>query len=279
MLAKSDSFRLCRQFPALSGQIWMTHTLNGRSAIVTGGSRGIGHSIVERFLDEGARVIVASRSAPAVTDHRLHWVETDVSKSVQVDRLFEKAKAHFSGKLDILVNNAGVQLAKTIDETTDIEFEWLNATNIKGCFECCRAAVRWMRAQGGGSIVNIGSIATQTADRELAAYSASKAWLQGLTRAIATDHGPHNIRCNAVCPTWTMTEMSIEMFEMEPDPAKAQAGVERRHPLGRLATTDDIANACVWLASDKASFISGQCLTVDGGMSAGSPIDPAIDLR
>ncbi len=262
----------------------MVTRLRGRTAIVTGGSRGIGAAIVQRFLHEGADVLVACRSEPeAYTDgawgSRGGWRATDISKPADIEALFSTARERFNGKLDILVNNAAVQLAKTIDETSDEEWEWLNGINVQGSFLCSRAAVSWMRETGGGAIVNIGSIAAQTADREMAVYSASKAWLQGLTRAIATDHGRHGIRCNAVCPTWTMTEMSTAFFDMEADPEKAEAAAKRRHPLGRLAMPDDIAGACVWLASDEAAFVTGQCITVDGGLSAASPIDPEFDFR
>ena len=251
--------------------------------LVTGASRGIGASISRRFLNEGARVLIVSRSRPEYLEApdwngRACWCKTDVAKAGDVDAVFDYLDTEFGGRLDVLINNVGVQLDKTIDETSDEEWAWINSINMGGTFRFSRHAVRRMRKAGHGVIVNIGSIAGETADYGLPLYSASKGWVHAFTRAMATDHGRHGIRCNAVCPTWTMTEMSTMFFDSEPDPAAARQGIARRHPLGRLAEPEDIAGACAWLASPDAAFVNGQLITVDGGMGAASAVNPEFDL-
>jgi NAD(P)-dependent dehydrogenase (short-subunit alcohol dehydrogenase family) len=252
--------------------------LTGKTAIVTGASRGIGLAIARRFVEEGARVLIASRSAPPedMQEGSSVWQVADIADPAQVAALFEHAAAQF-GRIDVLVNNAGVQLEKTIAETSDEDWDWLMGINLKGLFLCSRAAVRLMRGQGGGAIVNLGSVSGQIADYGLAAYCASKAGVHGLTRAIAVDHGPEGIRCNAICPGWIRTDMLDEAFAVADDPAAAERRALARHPLGRMGKPEDIAAMAAWLASDEASFVSGQFFTVDGAMTAASPIKPTPD--
>lgn len=254
----------------------MTSQLDGKRVIITGASKGIGLAMLRRFSDEGAHVIAASRTEPPGSMG--HWIETDVADSASVSHLFAAAREHWGATIDVLVNNAGVQVAKTVDETDDDEWDLISQVNMRGVFLCCREAVRTMRAQGSGNIINLGSIAAETADRELAIYSASKAWVHGLTRAIATDHGQHGIRCNAIAPTWTMTEMSTDLFALEADPQKAESAAHARHPIGRMAQPTDIAAAAVWLACDDSAYITGQCVMIDGGLTVASAINPATDF-
>ena len=253
--------------------------LTGKTAIVTGASRGIGLAIARRFADEGAQVAIASRSAPPteMLEGACHWHAADISDAAQVAALFEHAAAQF-GRLDVLVNNAGVQLEKTLAETSEEDWDWLMWINLKGLFLCSRAAIRQMREQGGGGVIlNLGSVSGQIADYGLAAYCASKSGVHGLTRAIAVDHGPEGIRCNAICPGWIRTDMLDEAFAMADDPADAERRALARHPLGRLGAPEDIAAMAAWLASDEASFVSGQFFTVDGALTAASPIKPTPD--
>jgi NAD(P)-dependent dehydrogenase (short-subunit alcohol dehydrogenase family) len=252
--------------------------LTGKTAIVTGASRGIGLAIARRFTDEGAQVLIASRSAPpeAMQTGACHWHRADISDAAQVAALFEQAVAQF-GRVDVLVNNAGVQLEKTLAETSEDDWDWLMGVNLKGLFLCSRAAIRQMRGHGGGVILNLGSVSGQIADYGLAAYGASKAGVHGLTRAIAVDHGPEGIRCNAICPGWIRTEMMDQAFALADDPADAERRALARHPLGRMGRPEDIAAMAAWLASDEASFVSGQFFTVDGALTAASPIKPTPD--
>jgi NAD(P)-dependent dehydrogenase (short-subunit alcohol dehydrogenase family) len=246
--------------------------LQGKTAIVTGGSRGIGRAIVERFLAEGARVVTTARHEPptpfAASD-RLHWQPADISHAEDVERIFAITEPF--GGLDILVNNAGLQLERTIEHTTDEEWDRVMAVNLKSVFLCSRAAIPAMRRRGGGAIVNIGSYDGFVADPNLAAYCASKGGVHALTRAIAVDHGRDGIRCNAICPGWIETDMLEAYYKSLPDPAAARSRVDRIHPAGRIGKPTDIANLALWLASDEASFVTGQLFTADGGLTAQAP--------
>jgi NAD(P)-dependent dehydrogenase (short-subunit alcohol dehydrogenase family) len=145
--------------------------------------------------------------------------------------------------------------------------------NAKGVFMLCRGCIPIMGK--GGSIINIGSISASTADPGMAIYNASKAFVQGLTRSIAVDHGP-SIRCNAISPGWIMTGMADAAFAVADNPEAAKKDALARHPAGRLGEAEDIAGLAAWLASDEASFATGQCFTLDGGMTAASPLNPSL---
>ena len=243
--------------------------LAGKSALVTGGRQGIGRGIADRFAEEGARVILTGRgSRPADLPSHFDWRESDVSDAAAVDRLAADIDA-----LDILVNNAGVQIEKTVTKTTDKDWDLLMGANAKGVFLMCRALIP--RMAPGGSIINIGSISGQTADPGLALYNASKAFVHGLTRSIAVDHGPH-VRCNAICPGWIMTGMADAAFAVADDQEAARADSLARHPAGRFGTPADIAAMASWLASDQSAFTTGQCYVVDGGLTAASPLNPGL---
>ncbi len=247
--------------------------LANKTALVTGGRQGIGRGIVERFLDEGARVMTCGRGdRPADLTEAVFWEACDVSARADVDRLTDRVVAEF-GELDILVNNAGVQIEKTIVETTDADWDKLMGVNARGVFLLCRDCIPIMAA--GGSIINIGSISATHADPGLALYNASKAFVQGLTRAIAVDHGPA-IRCNAISPGWIMTGMADAAFAVAGNPDAAKADALARHPAGRFGEPADIASLAVWLASDESAFATGQCFTLDGGLTAASPLNPAL---
>ena len=253
----------------------MTKQLTGKIAIVTGGSRGIGRGIAERYIMEGAAVVVGSRSEPADMKGDAIWLKVDVSQAQDVERMVAETVAKF-GRIDILVNNAGVQLEKKIVDTSDEEWEWLSGVNMKGVFLCARHVIPIMQQQGAGVIINIGSISATHADPNLAIYNASKAFVHGLTRSIAVDHGRDGIRCNAICPGWIMTEIADQAFDQADDPEKARAMAIAQHPVGRMGTPADIASIATWLACDEASFATGQFFTVDGGLTAQSPINPAL---
>lgn len=243
--------------------------LTGKRALVTGGRQGIGRGIADRFADEGALVTLTGRGTrPAELPGHFDWRESDVSDAAAVEAL----AAGMSG-LDILVNNAGVQIEKTVTETSDEDWDLLMGANAKGVFLMCRALIPRMSA--GGSIINIGSISGQTADPGLALYNASKAFVHGLTRSIAVDHGPH-IRCNAICPGWIMTSMADAAFDLASDPDRAKSDALARHPAGRFGQPSDIAAMAAWLASDQSAFTTGQCFTIDGGLTAASPLNPGL---
>ena len=247
--------------------------LTGKTVIVTGGRQGIGRAIVDRFHAEGARVMTCGRGdRPADLDARILWQTTDIADHNQVAQLVDNSLSAF-GELSTLVNNAGVQIEKNIVDTSDDDWDQLMGVNAKGVFLACRASIPLMRE--GGSIINIGSISATTADPGLALYNASKAFVQGLTRSIAVDHGPA-IRCNAISPGWIMTDMADAAFELAADPTAARRDALARHPAGRFGKAEDIASLALWLASDEAGFATGQCYTLDGGMTAASPLNPGL---
>lgn len=244
-------------------------TLDGRSVVVTGASSGIGEAVARRLVAEGALVTIGSRSEPVVAGAT--WVPTDVADPSAADALIDAA-VDANGGLDVLVNNAGVQVVRTLADTTDGEFDHVMDVNVRGVFNCCRAAIRWMSDNGGGSIINVGSVAADAADHSMAVYNASKGAVHSLTRSTAIDHGRDGVRCNAICPGWIATAMAEVAFEQSDDPTAARAGAVDRHPVGRLGSPEDVANLAAWLASDEATFVSGSLFTIDGGLTAQSPI-------
>ncbi len=242
--------------------------LQGRRAIVTGGRQGIGRAIAEAFLAEGASVTVCGRGKGEGAPANATWIQADVSNPVQAANLIAEA-----GALDILVNNAGVQVEKTVADSTDDDWNLVIGANCRGVFNCCRAAIPVLNK--GGSIINIGSISGNVADPSMALYNASKAFVHGLTRSIAVDHGP-DLRCNAICPGWIETGMLEAGFDLATSPSAARADAIARHAVGRFGQPGDIASMAVWLASDEAAFATGQMFTVDGGMTAASPLQPGL---
>lgn len=241
--------------------------LHGKYAMVTGGRQGIGRGIVDAFLAERADVWTCGRGErPDDLPNGCGWFTLDVSNPKAVNALAEV----MDGGLDILVNNAGVQVEKTVAESTDDDWDLVMGANARGVFNMCRAFIPKMNR---GSIINIGSISGQVADPSMALYNASKAFVHGLTRSIAVDHGPEGIRCNAICPGWIETGMLEAGFELSRNKEAAMADALLRHPVGRFGRVEDVASMAVWLASDESSFATGQLFTVDGGMTAASPLN------
>lgn len=248
--------------------------MTDHTAIVTGGSRGIGRAIVERLLADGSHVVTCGRGRrPASLPGEAQWVQADVADPADARRLLSEAGSAF-GPVSLLVNNAGVLVAKTVAECTDDDWDLQIGVNCRGVFNMSRAVLPTMTEQGG-VIVNIGSISGVVADLSSALYNASKAFVHALTRSIAIDHGPQ-VRCNAVLPGWIETDMADEGFDLAVDPAAARADAVRRHPLARFGEPSDIANIVAWLASDEAAWATGQCFTVDGGLTAASPLRPEL---
>ncbi len=218
-------------------------------------------------MAESADVITCGRG-PKPDGLSTDWISLDVSDAVAVGEAAQEL-----GVLDVIVNNAGVQVEKTVVDSTDADWDLVMGANAKGVFNVCRALIPQM--QEGGSIINIGSISGNVADPSMALYNASKSFVHGLTRSIAVDHGPA-IRCNAICPGWIETGMLDAGFELAQDPQKAKTDALARHAVKRFGKPADIAAMALWLASDDASFATGQLFTVDGGMTAASPLNPGL---
>lgn len=243
-------------------------------AIVTGGGRGIGRAIVNRLNRDGYSVITCGRGKrPVDLEPDVHWMQADVADPDQANALLAEAKA-LPGDITVLINNAGVQLEKTVTQTSDADWDAVIGVNCRGVFNMSRAVLPLLEGIGG-SIINIGSISGQVADPCMALYNASKAFVHGLTRSIAVDHGPM-VRCNTIQPGWIMTGMADRAFAQAQRPDKAREDALERHPAGRFGQPQDIAATVAWLASDEASFITGQCFTVDGGVTAASPLQPGL---
>ena len=245
-----------------------------KTAIVTGGSRGIGRAIVDRLHQDGLNIVTCGRGdRPDGLPNEIIWVKADITKLEDAIAVCQQARNTF-GSIDVLVNNAGTQVEKTIADSTDDDWQLVIDTNCKGVFNMCREALKDMTTSKG-NIINIGSISGHVSDPSMALYNASKAFVHGLTRSIAIDHGPQ-VRCNAVCPGWIMTQMAEDGFALAKDPERAMSDALARHPVGRFGKPEDIANIISWLASDESSYVSGACMTVDGGMTSASPLNPGL---
>ena len=243
--------------------------LAGKRAFVTGGRQGIGRGIVDALHADGAAVRTCGRGPrPDALDDSIIWHDLDVRDAAAVAKT-----AHATDGTDILVNNAGVQVERTVTDSSDDDWDAVIGTNCRGVFNMCRAYIPVMPK--GGAIINIGSISGTHADPSMALYNASKAFVHGLTRSIAVDHGP-DIRCNAICPGWIETGMLKAGFDQAANPEAAQRDALSRHPVRRFGQPRDIAAMAVWLASDEAGFATGQMFIVDGGMTAASPVNPGL---
>jgi len=243
-------------------------------AIVTGGGRGIGLSIVNRLLQDGFHVLSCGRSArSSELPDNAEWVQADVANPSEAQHIVDKTQSTY-GPVSLLVNNAGVQVEKTVLESSDEDWDLVVGVNCRGVFNMSRAVLPGM-LERQGNIINIGSISGNVSDPSMALYNASKSFVHGLTRSIAVDHGP-KIRCNAIQPGWIMTAMADDAFALANDPAAAKRDALSRHPVGRFGKPADIADLVGFLASDQSHYISGECITVDGGMTAASPLQPGL---
>ena len=254
--------------------------LSGKVAIVTGAARGNGRGIATLFAAEGASVVCADvrKPEPAYDNDAMVFQKADITRSVEVKALVDFTVERF-GRLDTMVNNAGIEIeggtytAETLPE--DVWDKVINV-NLSGVFLGAKHAIPAMRESGGGSIINLGSISGFFGEHGMPAYNASKGGVHMLTRSIAVDHGPDGIRCNAICPGWILTEMTTQLFDHAADRQAAERHVINQHPVGRFGHPEDIANMALWLASDESSFASGQFFTMDGGLTAASPLDTRI---
>ncbi|NPA43721.1 MAG: 3-oxoacyl-[acyl-carrier-protein] reductase [Chlorobi bacterium] len=243
--------------------------LEGKTAIVTGASRGIGKGIARKLAEHGADVAFTYRSSQKAAlelEHELQALgvkakayRSDASDYEQAQQLTEAVLKEF-GKVDILVNNAGITRDNLLLRMSEEDFDEVIRVNLKSVFNMTKAVVRPMMKQRAGSIINIGSVVGIRGNAGQANYAASKAGIIGFSKSVAQELGSRNIRCNVVAPGFIETEMTARLDEKVLEEWKKQI------PLRRTGTPEDVAHACLFLASDWSAYITGQVLVVDGGM-------------
>jgi NAD(P)-dependent dehydrogenase (short-subunit alcohol dehydrogenase family) len=265
----------------------MAGRLQGKVALITGGGTGLGAVFAKRFVEEGAKVVITGRRkelldkvAAGVPAGSILPFQGDVSDFAQAQAMID-ATVKFGGKIDILVNNAGIDPAAKVVDLPVEQWEKVININLTGPFLMMKAAIPEMIKQGGGSIVNIASLAAVRNIPAMPAYSASKAGLIGLTQAVALDYGAQNIRCNIVAPGPIRTEMLEHSMAglaeaTGTDITGALNALTKFLPLKRPAMPDEVAGAVVFMASDEASFMTGNTIMVDGGACVVDPCGAAV---
>jgi len=247
--------------------------LSNRVVLITGGNRGIGLATARSFAKEGAKVMLFARDqakgeseAKSIPDAK--FIQGDVTKAEDCQRAVDGSIQTFGG-LDVLVNCAGIIYRnRTVEQTTEEEWEATFDVNVKGTFLMCKYAMPELRKRKG-CIVNMSSYVGLVGFRGASAYAASKAAIINLTRSIALDHAREGVRVNAVCPGSVDTEMIHAAWESFGNVEEARRLWSEKHPMGRIAKPEEIAQAILFLASDDADFITGTALAVDGGILAG----------
>jgi len=252
----------------------MAGCVEGKVAVITGGASGIGRATALTFAREGAKLVIADMNEDGghQTVHMITekggeaiFVRTDVSRAIEVQALISKAVETY-GRLDCAHNNAGITggVRALTAEYPEERWQQVIAVNLTGVWLCMKYEISQMLHQGGGTIVNTASAAGLVGTRGTSAYVASKHGVVGLTKTAALEYATQGIRVNCVCPGYIQTPMTARGLS---DPER-QAQISARHPLGRVGTPEEVAEAVVWLCSDAASFVTGHAMTVDGGYVA-----------
>jgi meso-butanediol dehydrogenase / (S,S)-butanediol dehydrogenase / diacetyl reductase len=254
----------------------MTKRLEGKKAIITGAATGIGRASALLFAEHGASVVVADinqEKGQAVVGEIISaggeacFIYADLVKADSVESMVTETVQKY-GQVDILYNNAGVNLFARLTDTQEEDWDRVMAVNVKGVYLCCKYAIPAMKANGGGVIINTASAAAIVGLRNLAAYTASKGAVLQMTKNLALDYAPDNIRVNALCPGVTATEMTLQVIDGSPDPQAARERFDSARPMMRMGDPIEIAQAALFLASDDSSYMTGAHLVVDGGYTA-----------
>ena len=240
--------------------------LDDKTAIITGGATGIGRAIAERFLDEGATVVIAdvdeARGASTADELGCRFEQCDVQEYEQVENLVDRTVDEFGG-LDVIVNNAGVASETSVEEMELAEWETVLAVNLDGVMHGTKAALPHLKASGG-SIINLGSIYGLVGGEGAASYSAAKGGVVNFTQQVAIDYADQGVRVNSICPGFVETEMTEELLEDD----RFYSFIEQQTPMDRHGHPEEIAPLAAFLASDDASYITGANIPVDGGWTA-----------
>ena len=231
-------------------------------ALVTGGSRGIGHAIASRLQSEGAKIFSAQRGKAK----DFITIEADFTQPESATKIISEVISQ-GGCLDILINNAGMMQESSIENMSLADWQKNLTVNLTLPFLLIQACLPHLK-KTQGNIVNIGSIEGVAANPNHAAYCATKAGLHGLTRAVAIDHGNEGINCNAVAPGWIDTDLNLDFINAMPDPEKFTKEIAKIHPVGRTGKIEEVAALVAFLASDESDFINGQTYIIDGGRTA-----------
>jgi NAD(P)-dependent dehydrogenase (short-subunit alcohol dehydrogenase family) len=247
--------------------------LRGKRAIVTGAGSGIGRAIALRFSQEGARVVLsdvdeeAARIVGAVAGNETLVHKTDVTRSDEVEALVQTAVQAWGG-LDIMVNNAGIGVAGTATNTSEEDYERVMDVCLRGTFLGMKYAIPAIRESGGGSVINMSSVAALVGITDRAVYSAAKGAILAITRAAAIDHVSEGVRVNSIAPGTVDTPWIGRITAGYDDPEEARAKMQARQPHGRFVTPEEIAAMAAYLASDESASVIGACMIVDGGVTA-----------
>ena len=245
-------------------------SLEGRTALITGGGRGIGRATAIRLAREGARIGINYKGNAEAAEEAKRLVEKgggkatliqgDVSVDDQAENVVKSALAFGEGRLDILVNNAGITRDNLLVRMSAEDWDAVVDLNLRGAFLVTKAAMRPMMKQRSGRIVNVSSVAGVAGNAGQANYASAKAGLIGFTKTVAREMAVRNITCNAVAPGFVPTDLTNALLK------QMEETILKQIPLGRFGTVEDVANAIAFLASDEASYITGQVIVVDGGM-------------
>ncbi len=242
--------------------------LKGKVAVITGGTRGIGRGLVERFHSAGAQVVFSYRSSEEKANQIIDklggkdiiGVKSDASKMEDAQELIKKANETF-GRIDVLINNAGITKDNLMLRMTEEQWDDVMTVNLKSVFNLTKSVLRTMLKQRSGSIINMSSVVGVFGNAGQANYAASKAGVIGFTKSIAKEVGSRGIRCNAITPGFIETEMTDELSEDVKNQYSANI------PLGSFGSVDDVAEACLYLSSDGSRYVTGQVLSVCGGLN------------
>lgn len=252
--------------------------LQNRSVVITGSGSGIGRACALEFAKEGANIVIADIQPDAAEETvsritaaggKAFACRVDVSKPDSVAALVSETIKQY-GKIDVLVNNAAVQVNKTIADTSFDEWNTQMLVNVGGVFLCSKLFLPYLKSTKG-NIVNMSSVNGFFVEPSCAGYCATKAAITGLTKAMAIDHGPDGIRVNCICPGYIDAGLAEGYFQSQANPAQARAEAGKLHALWRIGKPEEVAQVAIFLASDRASFVTGSAYVVDGGFGSGLP--------